>query len=166
MAFLKSQRVIRSLAFVAIALVAALICIIFQPGNPELTQAASGQTVFTRQPLQNQLFRLFDLGVVDVDGDRQLDIYTVNHSNEQFLLMNQGSGQFSENQITQLGLNQDPEFPGLEYSLKNPPRPSKPGLYIYWRDRRLNIEAHQLENPDLFSGNLSVAAPLDIETQQ
>lgn len=166
MAFLKSRVWLKRLVFVAIALFAALLCVAFQPSNPKLAVQAHGQTLFRRMPLQDQIFRLFDLGVADIDGDGQLDVYTSNHSNEQFLLMNEGDGNFSENQVKQRHLNQDQEFPGLEYSLKSPPRPSKPGLYIYWQERSLIVETHQLDNPNLFSGNISVSAPLDIKVQR
>ncbi|NJN24321.1 MAG: hypothetical protein HC810_07975, partial [Acaryochloridaceae cyanobacterium RL_2_7] len=160
-----SRTWVKRLIFVAIALIAAALCVLFQPVNAELSVKAEGETVFSKQTLQNQLFRLFDLGVTDINGDSQLDIYTSNHSNEQFVLLNEGEGKFSDNQITNLNLNQDKEFPGLEYSLKHPPKPSKPGIYIYWTDRRLNIEAHNLKEPEKFKGNITVAAKLKIEKQ-
>ena len=160
-----SRTWVKRLIFVAIALIAAALCILFQPVNAELNVKADGQPQFSKLTLQDQLFRLFDLGVTDINGDGELDIYTANHSNEQFVLLNEGQGQFSDNKVTDLNLNQDKEFPGLEYSLKNPPKPSKPGLYIYWKDRRLNIEAHNLPEPEKFKGNITVSAKLDIEKQ-
>ena len=166
MVVVKSRGWLKRIVFVAIALLAAIACLIFQPNRPALKASVDTIGKFERVNLQDQLFRVFDLGVTDVNGDGKLDIYTSNHSNEQFLLMNQGQGKFSDNQIIAKKLYQDPEFPGLEYSLKKQPKFNKPGLYIYWKDRRLNIEAHQLNNPAQFSGNISVAAPLKIQTQR
>lgn len=166
MAFWKSRVWVKSVCFVAIAIFAAALCLAFRPVNSELKLSAKGQPQFSKTTLESKLFRLFDLGVADIDSDDQLDLFTSNHSNEQFLLINQGQGKFSENQVVPRNLSQDKEFPGLEYSLQTRPKPSKPGLYIYWEDRRLNIEAHNLKDPGAFAGNISVWAPLEIQAQR
>ncbi|MCM1981520.1 CRTAC1 family protein [Lyngbya confervoides] len=166
MAGLSSHPWFKRLVFLAIALVAALLCIVFQPNNWELRLVAGEASPFTRQPLINQVFRLFDMGVTDINGDGNLDLYTSNHSNEQYILLGQGAGRFSGNQVSAMGLDQDPEFPGLEYALRADSEPVQPGLYLYWKDRRLIIETYRLPNPDQVVGTMTVSAPLNIQQQR
>ena len=54
-----------------------------------------------------------DLGVVDYEGDGDLDVFTTNHVTTQLLLANDGSGSF-EDALTAAQLNQTPAFPGWE----------------------------------------------------
>jgi hypothetical protein len=74
----------------------------------------------------------YDLGVVDYEGDGDLDVFTTNHLTTQLLLANDGSGSF-EDRLTAAGLNQTPAFPGWEDQAP-PPGRATPGLYIYRRD--------------------------------
>jgi hypothetical protein len=154
----------RTLVFALLAIASAVACFLFQPVN---TQLSLGQAPsrFRYENIRTGLFRLFDLGVVDVNGDRNLDIFTANHSNEQYVLLGNGDGSFSENRITNLRLNQDADFPSLEYALGQRPTLGKPGVYLNWRDRHLNITAHQLQTPQAFRGQIRVSAPVTLEEQ-
>ena len=98
---------------------------------------------FTPKNLQLDDFRLFDLGVTDLDADNTLDLFTANHSARQSFLLNNGQGEFGENMLTPLGLDQMLLFPGLEDS-SDVPAFTSPGLYVYWRDSILVFHAHQI----------------------
>lgn len=105
---------------------------------------------FTQQHLATTL-HLYDLGVVDVDNDDQLDIYTVNHSARQSLLINDPNG-FAD-QLLELGLTQNLEFPGIEPSTYLPPVEAS-GLYLYWNKGNLVIQAHNIDNFALVNGQI------------
>ena len=74
----------------------------------------------------------YDLGVVDYEGDGDLDVFTTNHLTTQLLLANDGSGSF-EDRLTAARLNQTPAFPGWDDNAR-PPDLATPGLYIYRGD--------------------------------
>ena len=116
---------------------------------------------FERVPLLSGVPALFDVGVVDVNADGRLDVYTSNHSEQQFLLMGQGDGHFGEDQFSTLGLSQDPDFPGLEPAVA--PVMSEPGMYVYWQGRRIVIECKGLDGSVPFSGEISVSAPMRVQ---
>jgi hypothetical protein len=65
------------------------------------------------EQLLTSSYDLFDLGVVDVNNDNLLDIFTANHSARQKLLINENSLNFTD-RFLQLGLSQYSEFPGLD----------------------------------------------------
>jgi len=77
---------------------------------------------------------LMDIGVVDANGDGFLDIFTTNHNYRQDLLIADGKGGYRDT-LSEWGLDQSLEFPGLEIALDEPDFAS-PGLYIYWKGRR------------------------------
>jgi hypothetical protein len=77
---------------------------------------------------------LMDIGVADVNGDDILDVFTTNHNYRQDLLLGDGKGAYRD-VLSEWGLDQSLEFPGLEIAL-NLPEASSPGLYIYWKGRR------------------------------
>lgn len=77
--------------------------------------------------------RLFDLGVVDIDGDRRLDVFTVNHKFRGVLLRNHGKLRFAD-RLPALGLGHAPDFPGFD-SLRPPADMSKEGAYAWLTDR-------------------------------
>ncbi|MCS6787194.1 MAG: CRTAC1 family protein [Thiobacillaceae bacterium] len=84
---------------------------------------------------------LYDLGVVDVNGDGQLDLYTSNHNYRQHLLLADGHGGYRE-ALDAWGLGQDPRLPGFEQN-RDPPRMARPGLYIFWQGDVLHLVAHR-----------------------
>jgi hypothetical protein len=58
-------------------------------------------------------YYLDDLGVADVDGDGDLDVFTTNHNARQFLTLNDGSGSFLALDAEVAGMAQNPAYPGL-----------------------------------------------------
>lgn len=57
--------------------------------------------------------RILDVGVADVNHDGKLDVFTTAHSYVSSVMENDGDGNFHD-ATTRLGLDEDPEFPGLE----------------------------------------------------
>jgi hypothetical protein len=87
---------------------------------------------FAQRPFPASASTFYDLGVVDYEGDGDLDVFTTNHLTTQLLLANDGSGSF-EDRLTAAQLNQTPAFPGWEDKVP-PPNRAAPGLYIYRGD--------------------------------
>ncbi len=88
--------------------------------------------------------RLFDIGVADPDRDGRQDIFTTNHKFKSVFLRNLGGGSF-RNEIDEIGLGPDPQFPGLDL-LRPPADESAPGIYIWPSDEpgeagQLHVEA-------------------------
>ena len=129
---------------IILASVACLVVIIisysfWQPQSEKLNRSFQGKEWFGYQPLLTDVYRIFDLGVVDVNSDGNLDIFTSNHNHGQLLLLGDGNGDFSDNVTAEWNLDQDRDFPGLEYAGEQPST-DDPGLYIYWKERNLAIE--------------------------
>jgi hypothetical protein len=106
----------------------------------------------------NQSFNLFDLGIVDINRDSYLDIFTSNHSAPQSFLVNDGSGHY-HNSISELSLDQNPDFPGFEViSNISLSEEDFPGLYIYRSNRSSGIvlNAHNLASGKKISGTISL----------
>jgi hypothetical protein len=72
---------------------------------------------------------LFDLGVVDLNRDGRLDVFTTNHNDRQGLFVNPGAGRFP-NRLSALGLDQSPGFPGWEVPVFEPRTP-RDGVYLF-----------------------------------
>jgi len=114
--------------------------------------------------------RLFDIGIVDANGDNLLDIYTANHNFLQSLLISDGQGGYSD-VLNDWGLNHSQEFPGLEISY-TAPRLDKAGLYIYWlgkggMDRsghHVIIRTHKMSDIGHWQGSLQIHAPVELAT--
>ncbi len=134
------------------------------PATPQFTLSAPGRAGFARHPILSDVEQLFDLGVVDINADGHLDIYTSNHSAGQFLLLGDGRGSFSENKISEFFLDQDPEFPGLE-DFGTAPAIEAPGFYIYWQGRDLVLQTHQLAGQGPVTGKFSFSAPVEAINQ-
>ena len=163
------RRLIRPLALAACALAMAITTsyiisfaqpILGQQENQLLNLSANNKQWFDRQPLLTNVQELFDLGVVDVNSDNLLDIYTSNHSRGQFLLLGKGGGKFTDNQFSELGLEQDSEFPGLE-DFGTAPQVDAPGLYIYWQGRNLILQNYRTENLKV-NGKINLSAPMRV----
>ena len=106
---------------------------------------------FVRHPFPvKEVDRLFDIGIVDANGDGILDIFTSNHHYRQSLWLGDGKGSFRDG-FSELGPEQNPDFPGLEYSL-TAPLIDAPGLYIYFKDKDLNIRANDLDDTNPIKG--------------
>ena len=149
-----------------IAIYTFIVVIVFgylfwQPASERLNLSFKGKDWFGYRPVMAEIFRLFDLGVVDVNSDGILDIFTSNHNHGQLLLLGKGADNYSENVTSQWGLDQTPEFPGLEFAGSEPVFDA-PGLYIYWQERNLVIANHQTENIGSIEGIIKFSAPLDI----
>lgn len=133
----------------------------WQPASEKLNLSFQGKNWFGYRPVMTEIFRLFDLGVVDVNSDGIFDVFTSNHNHGQLLLLGEGAGNFSGNVTSQWGLDQTPEIPGLEFA-GNEPNIDAPGLYIYWQERHLVIANHQTENIGSIEGIIKFSAPLNI----
>jgi hypothetical protein len=107
-----------------------------------------------------QADRLFDIGVVDVNGDNHLDIYSSNHHFRQVLLIANGQGSYRD-VVSEWGLDQSKEFPLAELSFVVPDF-SNPGLYIYWLGTQLIIRAIQIDGPEMWRGKVGFYDPVDI----
>ena len=153
-----------TLAVSTFILVIVVSYVFWQPASERLNLSLNGKDWFSHRPILTEIFRLFDLGVVDVNSDNNLDIFTSNHNHGQLLLLGDGKGNFSDNVNSQWGLDQDREFPGLEFS-GNVPSVDAPGLYIYWQDRNLVIKNHNTEDISSLEGVIKFSAPLTIEEQ-
>lgn len=87
-----------------------------------------------------KVHHLFDLGVVDADGDGTLDVFTSNHNYRQALLLSDGRGGHRD-VLTEWGLDQNRDFPYWEQSFAAPVI-DKPGLYVYWLGETLVLRTH------------------------
>lgn len=90
-------------------------------------------------------YELYDMGTADINGDGYYDIYTVNHSARQAMLINDQTGQF-ENNIDALSLGQDGNFPNSE-NQGTTPQIEAPGIYIYRLDKKLHFRAFKNSAP-------------------
>jgi hypothetical protein len=134
----RRQKVIKIWAIAAIAIIVVLTWNFWQQLDKALLYINPLDTgsLFTQQYL-NRTSNLFDLGVVDVNNDNWLDLYTTNHGDLQSLLINDRGKEFTD-RLSELRLNQSPDFPSLEPSVTLPSIKAS-GLYIYWSNRKLVI---------------------------
>ena len=164
-------RIIRSLVLAACTCIVVIAAsyLVGQPiwgqqASEEMNFSVEDKDWFTHQSLLTDIQELFDLGVVDVNSDNLLDIYTSNHSGGQFLLLGEGRGTFTENKFSILGLGQDPKFPSLE-DFGSTPEIKAPGLYIYWQGRDLVLQNYRTESIGSVKGQIKFSAPVG-EIQQ
>jgi hypothetical protein len=101
-----------------------------------------------RPPQEFAAFRVFDLGVADVNSDGRLDLFTVNHNGRQSVL-NNGGGWIFRDVYADMGLHQDPRFPGLEAGVTDP-QPVAGTLRVHFHDRELHVTATDLGAPDAY----------------
>lgn len=87
---------------------------------------------------------IYDAGIVDANGDGLLDIFTSNHNWRQQLLVADGDGGYRD-VLTEWGLDQSRQFPGIEIS-NTLPVFEKSGIYIYWFNRHFYIRANKTGN--------------------
>lgn len=120
---------------------------------------SSGEFVEYPLPLK-ETSRLFDIGVVDANGDKLLDIYTSNHHFRQSLLINDGRGGYKD-VLSEWGLDQSRDFPLAELTFLAPVM-ERAGVYIYWYGTALVIETRKLAELGPLQGRLSVNDPVEI----
>ncbi len=109
-------------------------------------------------------YDLNDIGVVDINADYFLDIFTLNHSGDQSLLINRRDLHFDPKFHDKL-LSQSREYPAVEDSLKDPAF-NKSGVYIYRKARWLYIKAYKLPLGVRVTGTLSIPWPIEIDNDQ
>lgn len=112
---------------------------------------------FTSEILHIHNFFLMDLGVVDANGDGNLDLFTINHDKRQSLLLGDGQGIFNDDVLSDWGLDQNRNFPGWENQTSKP-KIDTPGLYIY-QGPELTIRTHQLEDINAIQGQIQRIGP-------
>ncbi|MDQ8203608.1 CRTAC1 family protein [Pelagicoccus sp. SDUM812003] len=83
-------------------------------------------------------YDLNDMGVADVNDDRNYDIFTLNHSNRQLLMLKGEDGAYRD-RLVELGLSQSKAFPGVEGGWEVPPIEEE-GFYIYWDRGKLVLK--------------------------
>jgi len=113
-------------------------------------------------PLTNS-DRLFDVGIVDANGDDRLDVFTSNHHFRQALLIADGHGGYRD-VLSEWGLDQSKAFPLAELSF-SAPRVDQPGIYIYWLGTNLIIQAHRIHEVGEVQGSLEVWDPVKVIKQ-
>ncbi|EAW35514.1 CRTAC1 family protein [Lyngbya sp. PCC 8106] len=106
-------------------------------------------------------YDIFDLGVVDANNDNIIDVFTLNHSARQNLLLGSESGEFVD-VLSDWNLDQDRQFAWSEDTDIQPPINS-PGLYIYRQNFDLHIRANQLQNLDKLRGTLKLSLPIEVK---
>lgn len=132
--------------------------------KPMLTRILAGEGKwFAKQPLPvHSIPHLFDLGIVDANGDGWLDIFTSNHNYRQVLLLADGKGGHRD-VLTEWGLDQNRDYPGWEQSFI-PPRIDEPGLYIYWLGDTLTLQTRGIGDIGPVAGTLKMFSPIEIQS--
>ena len=136
----------------AIALVALLLT---ESRHFEISE----DTRFEQVSLDIGVYDLFDIGILDINADGNLDIFTVHHSARQNLLEGNGNWTFVD-KLTERGVGQDAWFPVLEDTLEVPGI-SGDGLYIYRQDRWLTFQARGLDE-ERIRGTISIPWPIEV----
>ncbi len=156
------KRIVRFLLIVVLGIVVALgTGLILSWGIPTIIS----RMYFAPQttPL-TATYDLWELGVTDANHDSNLDIFTINHSARQNLLLGDGSSKFKD-VLSSWKLDQDRNFPFIEDTDKQP-EIAKPGLYIYRQNFALHLRAHEIDNFSPIKGSLELALPVKIQRQQ
>ncbi len=109
----------------------------------------------------NEIFRFYDLGIVDANNDGRLDIFTANHHFRQYLLIQDEQGAYQD-QLFGWQLGQSREFPRADLTFTAPVL-DEPGLYIYWYGTKLLIRSHKMADLGKAGGKLEVLDPVNIE---
>ncbi|WP_178371906.1 CRTAC1 family protein [Desulfacinum infernum] len=121
----------------------------------------SAEGNFSECPLPAQVTqRLFDIGVVDANGDQFLDIYTSNHHFRQVLWISDGRG-FYRDVVSEWGLDQDRNFPLAELAYRKPEF-DKSGVYVYWYGTQIVIVHKQGKDVGRWHGRLVLYDPVKI----
>ena len=163
----------RALALLAFAL-ASIAGLLVLP-------AAGAAKKFERGSLPLENKRIFDLGVVDYDGDGILDVFTANHMFQETLLRGLGDYRYDD-VYGETNFSPTWKIPGMTAITKRP-KLKEPGLYFFIKARRkrpnIRIRTYRLDKvadvgPSV-SGEFTVVYPkvrvirkenasLDVET--
>lgn len=149
--------------FLAVSAILAAVALFYSIRvdlKPILTRtlAAQGQWFKASTPPAPEILQIFDIGIVDADGDGRLDIYTSNHNYLQYLWRADGRGGYQDVSPS-WGMSQSGDFPGWEQSELKPDM-DKPGLYIYWQQDTLHIRTHGLKSLSAVRGTLTLFSPV------
>lgn len=112
----------------------------------------SNSEPFLQQPFPFHPYAIFDVGVVDFNGDGYLDLFSTNCNAPLNLLENDGAGGFIQKRTT-MGLDHTPGLPGFGV-WDAPPEMTGPGLYIYFIGRYLYIQSHEASGLAPFKGTI------------
>lgn len=123
--------------------------------------AMEGKLFLEQPPPLRKIPHVFDVGVVDADGDGRLDLFTSNHNYKQVLMLNNGHGGHQD-VLTRWGLDQNREFPGWEQSFTAPVM-NRPGLYIYWLGDVLTLRAKGLSGIGPVAGTLKMFSKITVK---
>jgi len=152
--YLKWSRYFRRLLMAVIALTVACSLMVYHHLDQVLNPTVKIDKWFTQEQLLIS-YNLFDMGVVDLNNDNLIDIFTLNHNALQSILINQGNRKFSDSDyLSQLRLDQSLDFPGLEPSVK--PQFPDSGLYIYYYKNTLIIRANGINNGRLMPARIEI----------
>jgi hypothetical protein len=160
----KSSRLL--LRFIVLLVLGGTLLALYTARNdlkPSVTRMLAGEGAwFAEQtPPIPSMPHIFDLGVVDADGDGRLDVFTSNHNYRQVLLLAEAQGGYRD-VLTEWGMDQNHAFPGWEQSF-TPPVMDKPGLYIYWLGETLSLRARGLKEIGPLTGTLKMFSTISIE---
>ena len=161
---LVSQKIVRIFLIcivTTLVIIASNILIKIQDAKQYLNPL-SVQNGFIQKPLF-QALSLYDLGVVDVNNDNRIDLFTANHWHGQALFTADKDYHFSDG-LAALKLSHSPNLPGLEASV-DLPAIDKPGLYIYWKNKTLVVQAHQLDMAEDLTGMVRLPKAVKILRQ-
>lgn len=95
---------------------------------------------------------LYDMGVVDADGDGRLDLYTSNHNYRQVLLLADGQGSYRD-VLSLWGLDQDRHLPASEQH-RDAPDLDRAGFYLYWQGDVLHLVMHETDGWEPLRGHV------------
>ena len=132
---------------------AAFVCTDCVSSNEE-------KNTFEERPITLFDYGLFDLGVTDVNHDDHLDVFTVNHSGRQSVLLNRGDGNFKEI-FSSMKMDQDQSFPGMAVAAVEPPL-NQPGVYVYWNGPDIAVRTVGLTQTQPVAGRINLLSPVDI----
>lgn len=159
----KKSRVLLAAVALLLATALALAYSARQDLASQLQRLLAGESDWLAEeaPPLARIPHLFDLGIVDADGDGRLDIYTSNHNYRQVLLLADGKGGYRD-VLTEWGLDQNREFPGWEQSFTAPVM-NRPGLYIYWLGDVLTLRAKGLSGIGPVTGTLKMFSKIMVK---
>lgn len=119
---------------------------------------------FSESDVNLQLYDLLDLGVTDINNDGNLDIFTLNHSARQSVMLGDGVGGYSD-ALSQLRLGQDHVYSNIEDTDVSPEF-DLPGYYIFRQSRFLKIVAYETDEVSVLNGSVAVEWPLEVKSNK